>query len=836
MPSGRRWVYFAALGVALSMPRPVQADGPDNALPRGVIARLGPARLRHPDAVLHLVFSGDSKQLLSVGAGGKPALLWEVASGRLEQQIVLEASSRCVALAASADGKYLVLYGDAEEAVLVDRETGAQLQRWAPAGKDGAFAEMAFDADGTSLMTLAMDGTIARYAVPQGRRFGQYQSTGKQFPRGALSPDGRWLVGRTGAPKPADSLPRLWNAGTGQAAAALGGAPATCGEFVWSPDGRHVASISDRKVVLVWEVAKGQQLCRVREGAAAERLALAADGKAVAWICRGKEPAVVLAEVPGGKIRWRWPMPGADSTMTFSPDGKVLAIGTRGGTIYLLNAGSGQLLPACARRGEFAEPIAFLPDGRSLIATCDEEVVRTEVATGRVLARFGSGSSWQLSPDGRHLAFFNGPGKVLRLFDTATGRLRWQKPAALGRLQFSQDGHLLAVLSAGGERCFASAGGEPVSLSWADALAPRGVTLALSDDFRWRIQPSPDGGELQTRNVSTGVVRQRWTAPQEHLWSSAFLAPGGQAQVAAAGPSWHLQDSVRGGTWRRWERDQAGGFTSDGRHLLLRRGPTATILYDVQRNREALFFYDAPVTAAAPDGRTLAASDGAAIELWDMALRRHIRTLEGSPTGIDHLAFSRDGRTLAATGGGSVLLWDVTGLASAPGRLPALDLKAADIEHLWTDLAGSDADLAHRAFWKLAALGEQTFKFLRPRIQAQPDLGSQARAKLVADLESDSYAVRAKATRQLETLDETRSMLLDALAKKIPLETRKRIELVLSKQQEWLDSADLRLQLRMVDLLEQLGSQEARAALEELAAGAAEATLTQAAARALRRM
>ena len=808
-------VLSLVVSVALAMPRTGQAQAPDDSLPRGVVARLGPARLRHPEPVLHLVFSADSKQLMSVGASGKPALVWDRASGRLLQHVVLDASSHCVSLAASGDGKYLLLYGDAEEAVLLDRETGAQLQRWAPPGKDAAFAEMAFDADGISVMGLSLDGTITRYAVTQGHRFGRYQATGKQFPRGALSPDGRWLVARavSRGPQQTAGLPAIWNAGTGQAGAALKGASATCGEFAWSADGRQVASISDRNVVLVWEVANGKLLCRIPEPFAAQRLALAANGQLVAWISDGQQPAVVLGDVPAGKIRWSWALPGTDSTMTFSPDGKVLAVGTRDGTVYLLDAGSGELLPSCEKRGAFAEPSAFLPNGRSLIVTCDGELVRVDVATNQVQARFGSGSSWHLSPDGRHLAFFNTAGDLLRLFDTDTGRLRWKTPATLGRIQFSDDGKLGAVLSSAGESMFAVAGGEQVPLKGANAPALPGVTLALSDDFRWRIQASPDGRDLQTRSVNTGSVRQRWTAPQGYTWSSAFFAPGGTLQIAGAGPSRHLQDSVHGDTLRRWERMQPVGFTSDGRHLLLRRGPTATILYDVQRNSQSLYFYDAPVTAAAPDGRTLAVSDGTAIELWDMALRQQIRTLEGSPTDIEHLIFSPDGRTLAATGSGSVLFWDVTGLATAPGRLPALDLKAADLENLWSDLGGTDADLAHRAFWKLVALGDQTLKFLRPRVKAQPDLGGPARAKLVADLESDSFAVRAKATRQLETLDETRGMLLDALTKKLPLESRKRIELVLSKQQEWLDSAGLRLQLRTVDLLEQLAGNEARGIL-----------------------
>ena len=379
--------------------------------------------------------------------------------------------------------------------------------------------------------------------------------------------------------------------------------------------------------------------------------------------------------------------------------------------------------------------------------------------------------------------------------------------------------------------------GRQVALPLTDAVEARGITLGLTDDFRWRVLACADNSELVVVNVRTGAIRQHWAGPGlPKQWSAVLVSPSGDRLVARSQGTWQLLDSVRGAKLHRLERDTPGAFTSDGRHLLLRRGPTATLLWDVHRNQQVLHFFEAPVTAAASDGRILAVSDGWSIELWDIPLRQRIRTLSGSPVAVDHLTFSPDGRTLAATGGGSVLFWDTTNLAREPGLLQRLDLAEADLVRLWTELGGPDAETAYSAFWKLAAAGDKTLRWLRPRLQPVPDPGRQALIKLVADLESGGYATRVKATRQLETLESARDLLLDALPRNLTLEMRKRIEHVLSKLDAWLDSPALRHQLRGVDLLEQLGSEESQALLEELAAGAADAQVTRAAGRALSRL
>jgi hypothetical protein len=102
--------------------------------------------------------------------------------------------------------------------------------------------------------------------------------------------------------------------------------------------------------------------------------------------------------------------------------------------------------------------------------------------------------------------------------------------------------------------------------------------------------------------------------------------------------------------------------------------------------------------------------------------------------------------------------------------------------------------------------------------------------RLIADLDSDDFDTRTKASKELAELGELAvPALRKALAKGPPAEGRRRMD-DLVKQWESAKAAPrgetLRM-LRAVAALERAGTPEARRVLEALAAGAPEAGLTQ---------
>jgi hypothetical protein len=105
------------------------------------------------------------------------------------------------------------------------------------------------------------------------------------------------------------------------------------------------------------------------------------------------------------------------------------------------------------------------------------------------------------------------------------------------------------------------------------------------------------------------------------------------------------------------------------------------------------------------------------------------------------------------------------------------------------------------------------------------------------ELEDPKYAVRDKARRELEHLGD---LVLPALRQRQqdspPLLSQRQIESLRDKLEAAPPSRELLRVLRAIEVLELIGSAEARRILESLAAGVPEHRVTQAAADALRRL
>jgi hypothetical protein len=107
----------------------------------------------------------------------------------------------------------------------------------------------------------------------------------------------------------------------------------------------------------------------------------------------------------------------------------------------------------------------------------------------------------------------------------------------------------------------------------------------------------------------------------------------------------------------------------------------------------------------------------------------------------------------------------------------------------------------------------------------------------IADLDSDTFAVRAKATAALEKASDSALPALVAALKKSPsLEAHMRLQQLIAKAQNFVLSHEVLRQVRTVEVLEHIGSKEARQLLQVLAQGAPAAYLTEQAKAALQRL
>jgi hypothetical protein len=162
-----------------------------------------------------------------------------------------------------------------------------------------------------------------------------------------------------------------------------------------------------------------------------------------------------------------------------------------------------------------------------------------------------------------------------------------------------------------------------------------------------------------------------------------------------------------------------------------------------------------------------------------------------------------------------------------------------DLETLWGNLGTSDPVVAHQAISALVARPAETVPFLGKRLRpvCRPD--PNRLTELLAKLDDERFKVRERATRELENLAETAEPgLKKTLASEPSPEARRRIEKVLEKlkNDRLHPPADRMRLVRAVEVLEMIGSAEARQVLTDLARGAPEAQLTLEAKTALERL
>jgi hypothetical protein len=174
------------------------------------------------------------------------------------------------------------------------------------------------------------------------------------------------------------------------------------------------------------------------------------------------------------------------------------------------------------------------------------------------------------------------------------------------------------------------------------------------------------------------------------------------------------------------------------------------------------------------------------------------------------VAFLPGGRgLLTGLTDGTILVWDITPEAPATN----------EPERLWTDLAAADAGKAYRAVHALAASPARTIAYLKQHLRPVPELDPRRVAQLIADLDSEEFAVREAATKDLAALGErAEPALRQALKDRPSLEARKRLEGLLAPQR--VPPGEVLRGLRAVWVLERIGTVEARQMLQKLASGA----------------
>jgi len=444
------------------------------------------------------------------------------------------------------------------------------------------------------------------------------------------------------------------------------------------------------------------------------------------------------------------------------------------------------------------------------------------------------------SPDGKTLA--SADGKTVRLWETTTGkglRVIEGHEAEVTALAFAPDGKRLASASQD----------ETVRL-WEMATGKELCTLRQHQGRVTSVAFSPDGTSLAS-GCTDGLVRL-WEAArgkeirslerQAEVTSVAFSPDGRSLAAACSDGSIGLWETATGKKIHAL-RGHRGPVTSvafspDGKNLASASSDESIRLWETADGKEcrAIQYRGAWMkwvtsVAFSADGRSLAAasSDGS-IRLWETITCKEIRVLQSA----DHvwayaIAFSPDGKSLAAASGNTALVLSA-GRPSAAARKP---LTAEQLPALWDALASEDAPKAHQALWALVDDPQRAVPFLQENLKpaAVPDV-----AALLADLDSSQFVVRRKASEELEKLGASVAAAVQAkLADNPSLELRQRLEALLRRLESPTLSAEQLRAVRAVQVLECIGTANARQLLDKLAHGAPSFRLSEEAKRALQR-
>ena len=209
----------------------------------------------------------------------------------------------------------------------------------------------------------------------------------------------------------------------------------------------------------LWNRATGQSLRRFesgREGAIA--MAMAPDGRLVAATFKRDKvhpDSLLVWAATGALLYGRAPEGGPAQAVAFSPDGRLLAVGTEHGTVSVFDAATGQALRSLPLNGQqrsIVGALAFSPDGRWLAAGGVGRQVRLwDAATGQPgleLPSLEHGvTSIAFAPKQPWLAVGFADGWV-RLYHRADGRELAQLRVTsrdVRVLGFSRDGGTLAA-------------------------------------------------------------------------------------------------------------------------------------------------------------------------------------------------------------------------------------------------------------------------------------------------------------------------------------------------------------------------------------------------------
>jgi|GEM_PF-1021532 len=495
------------------------------------------------EAVNAIAFSPNDNKLASATADGK-VKLWNLGDGTLIKTLSA-CTSAIRSLIYSPDGKKLITASEGEIKVW-DATTRDLVNDAASKAIDNAvknIASVALAPDGNSLAVVDVDSDLNLFSVDERRKPTTFQrKTGGKFNLVAFSPDGE-TIATGGSGVFGNSEIKLWDKSNGKEIRKLEGYANKLYTIGLSPSGSKLAVADDYSTIHIWNLSGGNAVKSIS----------AQDGHTVRTIT-------------------------SDSTglpsITFSPDSNSIAVGSFAGTeIFDADTGKLQVKLDGAKLDYSGNPLAYMPDGKSLVIAGDKDLSLWDLKTASIAKTFGRYSleNWlsrptsiAVDPSGRYLAGSSTDGTT-RLWDVNSGKevrsLCGQK-SVVDSLAFSPDGKLIATAEKLGNFTVCDvATGDPVFRFEEGGGSLNIESVAFSPDSR-KIAAMDIFGKIRfwdlgTTNLLGTFVGQADSDPK-HLKNAIAFSPNGKVLFSTSG-------RAKIDVWDLAENKKAAALVSIGR-------------------------------------------------------------------------------------------------------------------------------------------------------------------------------------------------------------------------------------------------------------------------------
>ena len=316
-------------------------------------------------------------------------------------------------------------------------------------------------------------------------------------------------------------------------------------------------------------------------------------------------------------------------SLSYSPDGKTIASGSKDKTIKVWDATTGKLLHTLKGHQGSVNTLSYSPDGETITSSGEDKTIKVwDATTGRLLHNLEGADSFSYSLDGKMIASGSDDGTV-KLWEVSTGRLLHNLEGHQGSvksLSYNANGKMIASGSADttvkvwevstGKLLHNLEGHQgPVNTL---SYSPDGKTIA-------------SGGEdttVKVWEVSTGKLLHNLEGlPRVH---SLSYSPDGKTIASTA-------------------------FALGPSSIIVWDAATGNLLHTLKGHQYVRSF------SYSPDGKTIAsASADGTIEVWDVSTGKLLHNLEGHQDGLTSISYSPDGKTIASgSGDKTIKLWEV---------------------------------------------------------------------------------------------------------------------------------------------------------------------------------